>query len=71
MYLFGNTEVNCCCCSLVVVTANSRLAETSAITDKIQIRGLTENASRRYGITLFRTQNDVPKVSALTKVDCI
>ena len=57
---------------------NSRLAVTSllrtfAITDKIQIpiyRDLTENNSRCYGLTLFRTQNEVPKVSAITRVDC-
>ena len=26
--------------------------------------------SRFYGLSLFRTQNDVPKVSAVTSVDC-
>ena len=59
-------------------TVNSRLVDTPllrtlAITDKIQIpiyRGLTENDSRYYGLSLFRTQNDVPEVSAITKVDC-
>ena len=60
-------------------TVNSRLADTPlirtlAITDKIQIpmyRSLTENDSRYYGFSLFRTHNDVPKVSAKTRVDCI
>ena len=43
------------------------------ITDKNQIpiyRGLTENDSRYYRLSLLRTQNDVPKVSAITRVDC-
>ena len=43
-----------------------------AMTDIIQIpiyRGLTENHSRYYGLSLFQTQNDVPKVSAITTVD--
>ena len=60
-------------------TVNSRLADTPvlrtlAITDKIQIpiyRGLTENDSRYYGLSLFWTQNDVRQVSAITRVDCI
>ena len=42
--------------------------------DKIRIpiyRGLTENDSRYYGLSLFWTQNDVPKVSAIKRVDCI
>ena len=59
-------------------TVNSRLTDTPllrtlAITDKTQIpfcRGLTKNDSRYYGLSLFRTQNDVPKVSAITRVDC-
>ena len=59
-------------------TVNSRLAgtpllRTLAITDKIQVpiyRGLTENGSRYYGLSLFRTQNDVPKASTITRVDC-
>ena len=59
-------------------TVNSRLADpallrTITITDKIQIpiyRGLTENGSRYYGLSLFRTQNNVPKVSTITRVDC-
>ena len=33
-------------------------------------RGLTENDSRYYGLSLFRTHNDVPKVSAIRRVDC-
>ena len=44
------------------------------IMDKIQIhiyRGLTENDSRYYRLSLFRRQNNVPKVSAVTRVDCI
>ena len=61
-----------------VITVNSHLADTLllwtlAIMDKIQIpiyRGLTEYDSRYYGLSLFRTQNDVPKVSAITRVDC-
>ena len=47
---------------------------TLAITDKIQIpscRGLTGNDSRFYGLSLIRRQNDVPKVSAIMRVDCI
>ena len=60
-------------------TVNSRLGDTPllrtlAIKDKIQIpiyRGLTENDSLYYGLSLFRKQNDVPKVSAITRVDCI
>ena len=59
-------------------TVNSRLADapllrTLAITVKIQIpiyRGFTEYDSRYYGLTLLRTQNEVPKVSAITRVDC-
>ena len=42
--------------------------EHPAITEKIQIpiyRGLTENDSRYYGLLLFQTQNEVPKVSAI------
>ena len=45
-----------------------------AITDKIWIpicRGLTQNDYRYYGISLFRTHNDVLKVSAISRVDCI
>ena len=34
------------------------------------IEVLTENDSGYYGLSLFRTQNDVPKVSAITRVDC-
>ena len=57
----------------ILYTVNSRLADTSllptlAFTDKIQIpvcRGLTENDSRYYKLSLFRTQNDVPKVYAI------
>ena len=44
-----------------------------AITDKIQIpiyRDLTENDCRYYSLSLLQTQNDVPKVSAMTRVDC-
>ena len=60
-------------------TANSRLADTSllgtfAITDKILMpgrRGLIGNHSRYYGLSLLRTVNDVPRVSAITRVDCI
>ena len=60
-------------------TVNSRLADTPllrtlAITDKIKIpiyRGLTGNDSRYYGLSLFRTQNDVSKVSAIMRVDCM
>ena len=33
--------------------------------------GLTVNDSRYYGLSLFWTQNDVPKVSTLTRVNCI
>ena len=59
-------------------TVNSRLTDTPllgtlAITDKNQIpiyRGLAENDSRYYGLSLFRTQNEVPKVSVITRVDC-
>ena len=58
-------------------TVNSRLADTPllrtlAITDKIQIpgyRGLTENDSRYYGLSLIRTLNEVPSVSAIKRVD--
>ena len=64
--------------SVIICTVNSRLADTPllqtlAITDKIQIpiyRGLTENDSRYYGLSLFRTQNDFPKVSAIRRIDC-
>ena len=45
-----------------------------AITDKIQIpmyRGLTENDSRYYGLSLFRTQNNVPKVPTNRRVECM
>ena len=60
-------------------TVNSRLADipllrTLAITDKIKIpvyRALTENDSRYYGLSLFRTKNGVPKVSAITRADCM
>ena len=40
---------------------------------KIQIpiyRGLTEIDSRYYGLSLFGTQSDVPKLSIITRVDC-
>ena len=33
-------------------------------------RGLTESDSWYYGLSPFRTQNNVPKVSAITRVDC-
>ena len=60
---------------------NSRYSQLSpcgypAITDKIQIpiyRGLTENDSQYYGLrrlSLFQTQNEVPKVSSITRVGC-
>ena len=60
-------------------TVNSRLVDTPllrrlAISDKIQIpiySGLTENDSWCYGLSLFRTQNDVPMVSDIMRVDCI
>ena len=63
---------------LVQSTVNSCLADTLllrtlAIVDKIQIpiyRGLTGNDSQYYGLSLFQTQNDVPKVSTITRVDC-
>ena len=63
--------------ALYLCTVNSRLADTPqlqtlAITDKIQIliyRGLTENDSQYYGLSLFWTQNDVPKVSTVMRVD--
>ena len=32
-------------------------------------RGLTENDSQYYRLSLFRTQNEVPKVSAIMKID--
>ena len=59
-------------------TVNSRLADTLllqtlAITDKIQIpgrRGLTGNDYRFYGLSLLWTLNNVPKVSATTRVNC-
>ena len=44
------------------------------ITDKIQItiyRALTKNDSRYYGLSLFRTQNGVLQVFAITRVGCI
>ncbi len=47
---------------------------TLAITDKIQIpneQGLTGKDSRYYGLSLKRTRNDAPSVSAITRVDCI
>ena len=58
-------------------TVNSRHAETPllrtlAITVKIQIlfyKSLTENDSRYYGLSLYPTQNYVPEMSALTRVD--
>ena len=34
-------------------------------------RGLTKNDSQYYRLSLFQTQNDVPKVSTITRVDCI
>ena len=34
-------------------------------------RGLTENDFRYYGLLLFWTQNDAPKVFAIMRVDCI
>ena len=52
----------------------SRYYGHPAITDKIWIviyRGLTENDSLYYGLSLFRTNIDVPKVSAITRADCI
>ena len=58
----------------------SRLADTPLLrtlaiyTDKIQIpiyRGLTKNDSKYYGLLLFRTQNDFPKVSATKGVPII
>ena len=59
-------------------TDNSHLAKTPllrtlAITDKTQIlgrRGLTGNNSRYYGLSLLRTLNEVPRVSATTRDDC-
>ena len=55
-------------------TANSHLVDTLllwtlATMDKIQIpiyRGLTQNDSRYYELSLFRTQNDVRNVSTIT-----
>ena len=65
----------------MITTVNSRLMDTPllrtpAIMDKIQpspggsYRGLTENYSRYCGLSLLRTPNYVPRVSAITKVDC-
>ena len=51
----------------------TRYYRHSPIMDKIQIpiySGLTEKDSQYYGLLLFRTQNNVPKVSAITRVDC-
>ena len=64
--------------SAKINTVNSFLADTPLlwtlpITDKIQIpsrRGLTGNNSRYYGLLLLRTLNDIPRVSATTRVDC-
>ena len=42
-------------------------------TDKIQIpskRSLTGNDSRHYGLSLFPPLNDIPRVSAILRVDC-
>ena len=58
-------------------TVNSRLADTLLLqslanTDKIQMpsrKGWTENDSHCYGLSLLWTLNDVPKVSATTRVD--
>ena len=50
------------------------LLRTLAITDKIQIpsyRGLNGNDSRYYRLSLIRTINEVPSVSAITRVDFI
>ena len=64
--------------SAEINTVNSHLADTLLlwtfpITDKIQIpsrRGLTGNSSRYYGLPLLRTLKDVPRGSAITRVDC-
>ena len=63
----------------ILHTVNSCLVDTPllrtlAITDKIQIpifKGLTENDSWYYGLSLFQTQNDIPKVSAIVRVDSV
>ena len=60
------------CYQVFQSTVNSRLADTPLlqtldITDKIQIHIyglLTENDCRYYGLSLLRTQNDVPRVLA-------
>ena len=60
-------------------TVNSCLADTLllwtlTITNKSRIpvyRGLTENDSPYYRFLLFGTQKDAPKVSTITRVDCI
>ena len=53
----SSAQVNYC-------LADNRLLRTLFFTNKIQIpihRGLTENDSRYYQLSLFRTQNDVPR----------
>ena len=61
-----------CLATVDSLLADTSLLRTLAITDKIQIpiyKGLTGNDSRYYGPSLFRTQNNVPKVSAITRVE--
>ena len=78
LFVFIRASVSNVHASCKSVLHSTLVVQTVAITDKIQVpinrcinRGLTENDSRYYGLLLFRTQNDVPKVSAITWVDCI
>ena len=53
--------------------ANTLLLWTLAIIEKTQIpiyKGLTENDSPYYGLSLFWTENNIQKVSAIMRVDC-
>ena len=78
-YVFGGyTDTpwgrwNCFICTVNSHLEDTPLLQILAIADKIQIliyKGLTENDSRYYGLSLLRTQN-VPKVSPITRFDCI
>ena len=68
VYKWVPSTVNSC-----LTLADTLLLRTFAITDKFQIpggKGLTGNESRYCRLSLLRTPNNVPRVSATTRVDC-
>ena len=53
-----------------LLTVSSRLADTRSPPAGQSFRGLIEIYSRYCGLSLLRTPNYVPRVSAITRVDC-